>query len=408
VNSVVWGAMNKLSINDVDLNGKKVFIRVDFNVPLHHGEVADVSRIKAALPTIHRAINSGAKIIVASHLGSPNGEIKEELSLSQVVGTFSSLLGKSVDFCEDCVGEKANLAVAKLNEGDVLLLENLRFHKEETDNNKEFSKKLGSLCDIYINDAFGVAHRAHASTVGIAAFVEQSACGYLIKREIECYSKFVNNPKRPMVAILGGAKVSTKIGVINSLIDKCETILIGGVMTFTFLRYMGFDTGQNRVENSMVEKAGNLMKKARDKGVALHVPIDFIVADEITDYAKTNVVTRNELGSGKISPDIGPDTITLYITALKEAKTVIWNGPMGVFEKKPFANGTNSLVNFLANSNALTVIGGGDSVTAVNKLGASDKMNYMSTGGGAFLKLTEDVELPGIAALTDSKTTRAI
>lgn len=393
--------MNKLSIDQIDLKGKRVFIRVDFNVPLENGKVSDDTRIRKAIPTIKYAVDQGARVIVASHLGRPQGEPKPEYSLRPVVSVFSHLLGEPVSFAEDCAGDIAKSAVEALGEGGVLLLENLRFHKQEKENNDDFARGLASLADIYVNDAFGTAHRAHASTEGITRFVDTCAAGFLMKSEIDYFNKSMTHPKRPLAAIIGGAKVSTKLQVLDHLVDKCDIMLIGGGMTFTFLKYMGLEIGDNILEEEMIEEAGKIMAKAKSKGVRFYLPVDFVIADTIDDNAPVDYVTFQELPKGEIAPDIGPATIALFKLAIKSAKTIIWNGPMGVFEKKPFAGGTMAMVEALAQSDALTVVGGGDSVKAVNMAKTADKIDFISTGGGAFLELMEGKTLPGLAALDD-------
>ncbi len=395
--------MNKLSVKDVDLKGKRVFIRVDFNVPLDDdGNVTDTTRIDRALPTIQLAIDQGARVIVASHLGRPKGQVKPEFSLRQVVDTFSDHLGKPVQFCDECVGPKAEKAVAELNAGDVLLLENLRFHKEETANDEAFSRSLASLADVYVNNAFGTAHRAHASIEGITRFISPAVSGFLLQREIEYFNKAMTNPERPLAAILGGAKVSTKFKALEKLIDTCDIMLVGGGMAFTFLKASGYQIGDNILEEEMVDSAKAMMVKAKERGVKLYLPVDFVVADEFNENANTDVVTFQELPKGKPAPDIGPASIELFKLALRPARTIVWNGPMGVFEMAPFAKGTMAIVDAMANSDALTVVGGGDSVTAVNVSGMAEKMDFLSTGGGAFLEMMEGKLLPGIAALTDA------
>ncbi len=394
--------MNKLSIDRVDLKGKRVFIRVDFNVPLNNGKVTDSTRIKSAIPTIKYAVDKGARVITASHLGRPKGEVKPEYSLKQVAPVFSDLLGKPVSFVEECVGEKAEKAVEALENGDVLLLENLRFHKEERGNDETFARGLASLADVYVNDAFGTAHRAHASIEGITRFISPCVAGFLLQKEIDYFNKSMTNPERPLAAIFGGAKVSTKLHALEHLVDKCDIMLIGGGMTFTFLKNMGYEIGDNILEEDMLDDAGRIMAKAISKGVKFYMPVDFVIADSIDDDVATDIVTFQELPKGKIAPDIGPATIELFKLAIKPAKTIIWNGPEGVFEKKPFAKGTMAIVHALAESDALTIIGGGDSVAAVNMAGVADKIDFMSTGGGAFLELMEGKTLPGLAALTDA------
>ncbi len=393
--------MNKLSVDQVELKGKRVFIRVDFNVPLEKGWVTDVTRIDAALPTIEYAVKEGARVIVASHLGRPKGKVSPEFSLRQVAPAFSERLGRKVNFVEDCVGDKVKKAVNSLGDGDVLLLENLRFHPEEEKNGEEFARALASLCDVYVNDAFGTAHRAHASTAGITQFVDQSAAGYLLKAEIEYFNRSLSNPERPLAVVIGGAKVSTKLTVLNHLIDKCDIMVIGGAMAFTFLKAMGMEIGGNILEEEMIDNVNGVMEKAKKKGVKLYLPVDFIVAESIDSHEVTDVVTSQELPKGLVAPDIGPASAELFVLALKPARTIIWNGPMGVFENPHFATGTLAVAKAMAKSTALTIIGGGDSVKAVNKAGLSGKMSHISTGGGAFLELLEGKTLPGLSALTD-------
>ena len=394
--------MKKLSIENVDLKGKRVFIRVDFNVPLEKGKVADITRIEQALPTIRHAIYAGAKVIVASHMGRPKGVVDPKASLRQVLDVFKSMLGRPVDFADDCIGEKARSAVDSLQDGHALLLENLRFHKEEEKNDPEFAKELASLADVYVNDAFGAAHRAHGSTVGITRFVKPCAAGFLMQKEIEYFTRALTEPKRPLAAILGGAKVSSKIYALENLVDKCDIMIIGGGMAFTFLKARGLEIGDNILEPDMLEGAKKVLEKARVKGVKFYMPVDFVVADKIEEGAKTQLVTFHDLPKGKIAPDIGPASISLFDTALCNAGTIVWNGPMGVFETKTFAAGTLGMIKTLKSSKALTVVGGGDSALAVNMAGATKEMDFISTGGGAFLELLEGKTLPGLAALDDA------
>ncbi len=394
--------MNKLSIDQIDLAGKRVFIRVDFNVPLDNGAVSDDTRIRAAIPTIRYAIDAGAKVIVASHLGRPKGEVKPQFSLRQIIDTVSAALGAPVAFVDDCVGEKATSAAAKLKYGEVLLLENVRFHKEETENDKDFAASLASLADVYVNDAFGTAHRAHASTEGVAHILNPAVAGFLLKKEIDYFNKTMVAPQRPLAVILGGAKVSTKLSVVGTLVDKCDILMIGGAMAFTFLKALNFDMGRNIVEEDMVEKIMGIMAKSRRRKQKLYLPVDFIVTDSIDSGVAKDVVTRQDLTKDMIAADIGPATTELFKLGLKTARTIAWNGPMGVFEKPAFAGGTIGVAEAMAKSEALTVVGGGDSVTAVNKAGLADSIDFISTGGGAFLEMMEGKTLPGIAALTDA------
>ncbi|MGK7344721.1 MAG: phosphoglycerate kinase [Candidatus Nitrospinota bacterium M3_3B_026] len=394
--------MNKMSIRDIDLAGKRVFIRVDFNVPVENGEVVDDTRIKESIPTIRHAAEAGAKVILASHMGRPKGKPSPELSLEQVAPSVSEHLGKPVAFAGDCVGEEVENAVADMKDGDVLLLENLRFYPEEEENDEEFSEKLARLADLYVNDAFGTAHRAHASTEGITRFVNPAVAGFLMEKEIEAFNKALKNPERPLAAVFGGVKVSTKLAALDHLTDRLDIIIIGGAMAFTFLRALGFGTGKNIVEEEMLGDVREIMVKARKRGVKLYLPVDFVAADSLEEDAGTDLVTRQDLPENMYAPDIGPATIALFRLALKPARTIIWNGPMGVFEKPPFAAGTMAVAQAMADSGALTVVGGGDSGAAVNMAGLAGRMSYISTGGGAFLELMEGRTLPGIAALTDA------
>ncbi|VAX23629.1 Phosphoglycerate kinase, partial [hydrothermal vent metagenome] len=346
--------MKKLSIDQVDLKGKKVFIRVDFNAPLENGLVTDDTRIKAAIPTIKLAISQGARVIVASHLGRPKGEVKPEYSLLPVKEVFSKSLGAPVLFAEDCVGEKTGRLVDSLKNGEVALLENLRFHKEEENNDEDFARALADMAEIYVNDAFGAAHRAHASTEGITHFVKTSVAGLLMKNEIEYFSRSMINPERPLAVALGGAKISSKLGVVDSLIDKCDILIVGGAMAFTFLKALGVDVASNMVEDNKINEIMGVMARARKKGVKLYLPVDFVVGESLEDDIPTEAVTRQELPPDKIAGDIGPASSILFKLALKPARTIIWNGPMGVFEKKPYAGGTLAVATAMAVSRALT------------------------------------------------------
>lgn len=394
---------NKKSIEDIDVKGKKVLVRCDFNVPLSEGKITDENRLVGALPTIKYLMEKGAKTILCSHMGKPKGEPKKELSLLPVAKRLSEMLNKEVVFADDdnVVGENAKKAVEEMKDGDVVLLQNTRYRKEETKNEENFSKELSSLADLFVNDAFGTAHRAHCSTVGVTNYLKEAACGYLIQKELKFLGNAVEKPERPFVAILGGAKVSDKINVINNLLDKVDTLIIGGGMGYTFLKAQGYTIGTSLVEEDKVEYSKEMIAKAKEKGVKLLLPIDNVIADKF-DKDATPVVTEDEnIKDGYMGLDIGPKTSKIYSDAIKSAKTVVWNGPMGVFEFKNFANGTIEVAKAMADSNAVTIIGGGDSAAAVNILGFGDKMTHISTGGGASLEFLEGKELPGIAALND-------
>lgn len=395
-------ALNKKTIEDIDVKGKKVLARCDFNVPLKDGEITNDKRIVAALPTIKYLMEHGAKVILCSHLGRPKGEYKPEFSLAPVAKRLSEYLGVEVKLAEDAevVGPNAKAMAAELKDGEVMLLENVRYRAEETKNEENFSKELASLADIFVNDAFGTAHRAHCSTTGVAAYLP-AVCGYLIQKEIKFMGGALANPKRPLVAILGGAKVSDKIGVIENLIDKCDTIIIGGGMAYTFMKYLGHNIGTSLLEADWVEKAGEMMKKAEDKGVKFLIPVDNKVGKEYDENTEAKVVSSDDIPDGWMGLDIGPKTQEVFANAIKGAGTVIWNGPMGVSEWDNFAAGTICVAKAVANSGAISIIGGGDSVAAVTKLGFADKMSHISTGGGASLEFLEGKDLPGICALQD-------
>mgnify|MGYP000033024380 FL=1 len=395
-------ALNKKTIEDIDVKGKKVLARCDFNVPLKDGEITNDKRIVAALPTIKYLMEHGAKVILCSHLGRPKGEYKPEFSLAPVAKRLSEYLGVEVKLAEDAevVGPNAKAMAAELKDGEVMLLENVRYRAEETKNEENFSKELASLADIFVNDAFGTAHRAHCSTTGVAAYLP-AVCGYLIQKEIKFMGGALANPKRPLVAILGGAKVSDKIGVIENLIDKCDTIIIGGGMAYTFMKYLGHNIGTSLLEADWIEKAGEMMKKAEDKGVKFLIPVDNKVGKEYDENTEAKVVSSDDIPDGWMGLDIGPKTQEVFADAIKGAGTVIWNGPMGVSEWDNFAAGTICVAKAVADSGAISIIGGGDSVAAVTKLGFADKMSHISTGGGASLEFLEGKDLPGICALQD-------
>lgn len=391
---------NKKTVEDIQVKGKKVLVRCDFNVPLKDGVITDENRLVGAMPTIKYLVDNGAKVILCSHMGKPKGEPKPELSLAPVAKRLSEMLGKEVVFAADnnVVGENAKAAVANMKDGDVVLLENTRYRKEETKNGEEFSKELASLAEVFVNDAFGTAHRAHCSTVGVTEFIDTAVCGYLIQKELKFLGEAVETPVRPFVAILGGAKVSDKIAVINNLLEKVDTLIIGGGMAYTFLKAQGYEIGTSLVEEDRIEYAKEMIEKAAAKGVKFLLPVDHRVATEFKDVEATITEDQN-IPTGNMGLDIGPKTEAIYAEAVKEAKTVIWNGPMGVFEFENFNKGTIAVAKAMADSDATTIIGGGDSAAAVNILGFGDKMTHISTGGGASLEFLEGKVLPGIDAL---------
>lgn len=393
-------ALNKKTVEDFDVAGKRVLVRCDFNVPLSEGKITSDKRIVASLPTIQYLIKNNAKVILCSHLGRPKGEFKPEFSLAPVAVRLSELLGQEVKMAKDVVGESAQSLAADLKDGEVMLIENVRFHKEETKNDPEFSKKLASLAELYVNDAFGSAHRAHSSTTGVADYLP-AACGYLIQKEIEFMGTALANPKRPLVAILGGAKVSDKIGVITNLLEKCDTIIIGGGMAYTFMKALGFEIGTSLLEADRIEDAKAMMETAKAKGVKFLIPVDNKVGREYKPDTEAMIINSDNIPDNYMGLDIGPKTQELFADAIKGSGTVIWNGPMGVSEWENFAAGTIAVATAVAESGAISIIGGGDSAAAVQKLGFADKMSHISTGGGASLEFLEGKELPGIAALND-------
>ena len=394
--------LNKKSVDDINVKGKRVLVRCDFNVPLQDGKITDENRLVAALPTIKKLVADGGRVILCSHLGKPKGEPKPELSLAPVAARLSELLGQEVKFAADpeVVGPNAKAAAEAMKDGDIILLENTRYRAEETKNGEAFSKELASLCDVFVNDAFGTAHRAHCSNVGVTEFVDTAVVGYLMQKEIDFLGNAVDNPVRPFVAILGGSKVSSKISVINNLLDKVDTLIIGGGMCYTFAKAQGEEIGKSLVEDDYLEYAKEMVEKAKTKGVKLLLPVDTVAAKEFSNDAPFRVV-EGDLAPDEMGLDIGPKTQALYADALKDAKTVVWNGPMGVFEMSNFAAGTIAVAKALADLDATTIIGGGDSAAAVNILGFGDKMTHISTGGGASLEFLEGMELPGVVAAND-------
>lgn len=395
--------LNKKSVDDINVRGQNVLVRCDFNVPLQDGKITDENRLVAALPTIKKLVSDGGRVILCSHMGKPKGEPVPELSLTPVAARMTQLLGQEVKFAADpeVVGTNAKAAVAAMKDGDVILLENTRYRKEETKNGEEFSKDLASLADIFVNDAFGTAHRAHCSNVGVTKYVKTAVVGYLMQREIDFLGNAVNNPQRPFVAILGGAKVSSKLSVIENLLDKVDTLIIGGGMAYTFVKAMGGTVGLSLLEEDYCDYTLKMMKKAEEKGVSLLLPVDNRIADDFSNDATIKIVERGSIPDGWEGLDIGPETEKLFGDAIKNAKTVVWNGPMGCFEMPNFAHGTEAIAKIMAGIDATTIIGGGDSAAAVNILGYGDKMTHISTGGGASLEFLEGKELPGVAAAND-------
>ena len=399
--------LNKKSVDDINVKGKRVLVRCDFNVPLKDGKITDENRLVAALPTIKKLIADGGKVILCSHLGKPKGEPKPELSLAPVAVRLSELLGQDVTFAADdnVVGDNAKAAVAEMKDGDVVLLQNTRYRAEETKNGEALSKDLASLCDVFVNDAFGTAHRAHCSNVGVTEFVDTAVVGYLMQKEIDFLGNAVNNPERPMVAILGGAKVADKLNVIDNLLEKCDTLIIGGGMAYTFLKAKGYEVGTSLVDDEKIDYCKEMMDKAEKLGKNLYLPVDTTIAKEfpnpIDAEIEVSVVPSDQIPADMMGLDIGTETAEKFADAVKSAKTVVWNGPMGVFENPILAKGTIAVAESLAETEATTIIGGGDSAAAVNQLGFGDKMTHISTGGGASLEFLEGKDLPGVVAAND-------
>jgi 3-phosphoglycerate kinase len=395
--------MNKKSIKDIDVKGKRVLMRVDFNVPLDKQQnVTDDNRIRAALPTIKYVLDNNAKLILMSHLGRPKGEVKPEYSLKPAAEALSQLINKPVKMLSDCIGKDTHDAVSRMSYGEVVMLENLRFHKQETDNDQAFSKELASLGDVFVNDAFGTCHRAHASTEGVTHYLE-SVSGLLVEKEIEYFQKVLTSPDKPFVFLLGGAKVADKIPVIENMMDKASTIIIGGAMAYTFMKVKNIDIGSSRVEQEMIDTAKAILQKAKTKGVEIVLPIDHVVTDNIEAASNIKISDGESIDEGFMGVDIGPKSINLFIEEIKTAKTIVWNGPVGIFENDRFASGTKALAYAIAESDAVSVIGGGDTAAAVAKFNVADKMSHISTGGGASLEYLEGKALPGVAALADKK-----
>ena len=399
--------MNKKTVDDIQAKGKKVLVRCDFNVPIKDGKITDETRIKGALPTIKKLVNDGAKVILCSHMGKPKGEVVPSLSLAPVAARLSELLGKEVVFADDdnVVGENAKAAVAAMNDGDVVLLQNTRYRKEETKNEENFSKELASLAEMFVNDAFGSAHRAHCSTVGVTKYLSPCVSGYLMGKELDFLGSAIDSPVRPLVAILGGAKVSDKLNVISNLLEKCDTLIIGGGMAYTFLKAEGYEVGTSLVDTDKIDYCKDMMAKAKELGKEMLLPIDTVITKDFPDPIDAEIsvetVPSNAIPADMMGLDIGEKTRELFADKVKSAKTVVWNGPMGVFENPILAKGTIAVASALADTDATTIIGGGDSAAAVNTLGFGDRMSHISTGGGASLEFLEGKELPGVAALDD-------
>ncbi|MEK5233162.1 phosphoglycerate kinase [Lysinibacillus sp. FSL K6-0232] len=392
--------LNKKTMTDIDVKGKRVFVRVDFNVPMADGAITDETRIRAAIPTIEYLVEQGAKVILASHLGRPKGEVKEDMRLTAVGIRLAELIGKPVTKLDESIGEKVEQAVATMQNGDIVLLENVRFHAGEEKNDPALAQQFAQLADIYVNDAFGAAHRAHASTEGIAKHIP-AVSGFLMQKELDVLGKALSNPERPFTAIIGGAKVKDKIGVIESLLEKVDHLIIGGGLSYTFIKAQGYDIGKSLLEEDKIELAKSFIDKAKAKGVQLHMPIDAVVANEFSQDAETQVVDIDAIPADWMGLDIGPKTAARYADIIQNSKLIIWNGPMGVFEMDKFASGTKTVADAMAATAGYTVIGGGDSAAAVEKFAVADKMDHISTGGGASLELMEGKELPGIVALND-------
>ncbi len=387
-------------IDDLDIEGKRVFLRVDFNVPLDEkGEITDDNRIRAALPTIRHAIERGARLLVASHLGRPKGQKRPEFSLAPAAKRLSELIGKDVQMARDCIGDDVKKMALELEDGQILMLENLRFYKGETENDPDFADELATLCEVYVNDAFAVSHRAHASVVGVPERVSSCGAGFLMKNEITYFQKAMKDPERPFLAILGGAKVSSKLGAIENILPRVDTLIIGGAMANTFLKAQGVDVGKSLVEDDLIDTAKNILQKAKDSNTEVILPVDVVVADSLSPDASYMEVDLDSIPSDKMIVDVGSKTLDRYIEAVKKAKTIVWNGPVGAFELEPFSKGTFGLARAVGSSPALSIIGGGDTGAAIKKAGEADNVSYISTGGGAFLRLLEGKELPGFKAL---------
>ncbi len=395
--------MNKMTIKDLDVKGKRVLVRVDFNVPVNEqGEITDDRRIRAALPTINYLCEGGGKVVLVTHFGRPKG-VDPKYKMDNIARRLQELSGKKVTKVDDCIGEEVKKVTSEMQEGEIVLLENVRFYKEETANDPAFAKQLSEVADLYVNDAFGTAHRAHASTAGVTAYLRPAAAGFLIEKELRIMGKAISEPERPLVAILGGAKVADKLGVITNLLNKVETLIIGGGMAYTFLKAKGFEIGKSLLDAEKIDFAKDMMAQAEAKGVKLLLPVDAVVTDDFKNPTMHKTVKADQIPADLQGVDIGPETIKIFSSAIKEAKTVIWNGPMGVFEIPDFAKGTNAVAKALADSEAITIVGGGDSAAAVEQLGYADQMTHISTGGGASLEFLEGKQLPGVAALTDKE-----